>query len=490
MNKADNLDKMSQVRVLAVGDIMLDRYNYGRVDRISPEAPVPIFRPIREKAMLGGVGNVAANLVALGCSVDIVSRIGQDKDGRAIAAMASKAGMTPHFLHQANIPSTVKTRLIAENSHLLRIDAENVCPLNDKLSELAAHMCSNILDKVDVVLISDYAKGLLTERLCKAIISECKMRGKKAIVDPKGRDYSRYRGAFLVKPNLKELSLETGKFFSPASPTFLADVEKAATALGKEIEVGGLLVTLSEYGMLYVPVHSPGKPFHLPTKAKEVFDVSGAGDTALAALGASIGAGFDILHAMQIANAAASVVVSKLGTATASLNEIRSAISESAVDVAKRKIVSASTISEIAKTLKHAGKVIGFTNGCFDCCHLGHLHSLQEAKSLCDVLVVGVNSDKWIKRHKGLGRPIQDQKTRSQLLASLECVDYVVVFGHETALPIVKRIRPNVIAKEGYALKDWPEGRFVIDIGGRAVKIKRLAGRSTTKTANRIKRLT
>ena len=428
MNKADNLDKMSQVRVLAVGDIMLDRYNYGRVERISPEAPVPVFKPTRERAMLGGVGNVAANLAALGCSVDIVSRTGLDKDGSTIADMASKVGAIPHLLHQANVSTTVKTRLIAGNSHLLRIDAENVCPLDDNLAKVAAHICDDILDKADVVLISDYAKGLMTEKLCKAILSKCKIRGTKTIVDPKGCNYSKYRGAFLVKPNLKELSMAAGKSFNPESPTFLSDIEKAATVLGKDIGVGGMLVTLSEYGMLYVPVHLRGKPLHLPTKAKEVFDVSGAGDTSLAALGASIGAGFDIHHAMQIAIAAASVVVSKLGTATASLNEIRSAISESAVDVAKRKIVSASTISEIAKTLKHAGKVIGFTNGCFDCCHLGHLHSLQEAKSLCDVLVVGVNSDKWIKRHKGLGRPIQDQKTRSQLLASLECVDYVVVF--------------------------------------------------------------
>jgi rfaE bifunctional protein nucleotidyltransferase chain/domain len=232
--------------------------------------------------------------------------------------------------------------------------------------------------------------------------------------------------------------------------------------------------------MLYAPASSRGKPLHLPTKAKEVFDVSGAGDTALAAIGAATGAGLGMHEAMQIANAASCVVVSKLGTATANLEEIAAVLAEKPADPADRKIVPAESIAKIAEKYRRQGKTVGFTNGCFDCCHLGHLSSLQEAKSLCDVLVVGVNSDEWIKRHKGPGRPIQDEKTRTSLLAALECVDHVVVFGDETALPLVKLVRPDIIAKEGYAIENWPEGRFVRKAGGKAVVLKRVAGYSTT----------
>ena len=488
MKTKTDLGKLSGVHVLAVGDIMLDSFEYGSVERISPEAPVPVFRPIRKKDMLGGVGNVAANLAALGCTVDLVARIGNDKDGKTISEMASSIGANTYFLRQPEVATTVKTRLIAGNNHLLRIDTEDVRELVDKLADVTVDACLDVIDKADIVLLSDYAKGFLTRRLCKSFIAACRKRGKKVIVDPKGADYTKYKGAFLVKPNLKELKLATGKSFSPSSPRFLADVAGAAQSLARKIGVGGVLVTLSEHGMLYVPVSPRTKPLHLPTIAKEVFDVSGAGDTALAALGAALGAGCEMSEAMGIANAASSVVVSKLGTATANLDEISAALSKSSSCSADRKILPLDAVANVAKKLRQDGKVIGFTNGCFDCCHLGHLQSLREAKALCDVLIVGVNSDDWIRRHKGADRPIQDQQTRTTLLAALEYVDYVVVFDCETALPLVRQIRPDVIAKEGYALKDWPEGRFVRSIGGKAVALKRIDGYSTTELVKKLRR--
>lgn len=488
MNTKTDLSKLSDVRVLAVGDIMLDCYEYGSVERISPEAPVPVFRPVRRKNMLGGVGNVAANLASLGCSVDLVSRVGRDKAGKTVSEMASSIGSNTHFLRQPEFATIMKTRLIAGNNHLLRIDTEDVSELDDRLSDVTSDTCLDLIDKADIVLFSDYAKGFLTKRLCRKLMAACGRRGKKVIVDPKGADYTKYEGAFLVKPNLKELRLATGKSFSPSSPHFLADVAKAAQSLARKVRVGGVLVTLSEHGMLYVPAAQRAKPLHLPTVAKEVFDVSGAGDTALAALGAALGAGCEMSEAMEIANAASSVVVSKLGTATASIDEIGAVLSKSSSCPADRKILPAGAIANVAGKLRRDGKVIGFTNGCFDCCHLGHLQSLHDAKALCDILIVGVNSDDWIRKHKGADRPIQDQRTRTTLLAALEYVDYVVVFDDETALPLVRQIRPDVIAKEGYALKDWPEGRFVRSIGGKAVTLKRVEGYSTTGIAGRLGR--
>ena len=487
MDKTTDLSRLSRVRVLAAGDIMLDRYEYGSVERISPEAPVPVFRPLRRKDMLGGVGNVAANLVAMGCRVDLVSRVGRDSAGKAVAKMAASAGIDANLVYQDDACTIVKTRLVAGNNHLLRIDDETPGEMDGETARKAAEACLAVLDKVDVVLLSDYAKGMLSKKFCKTVIDASRKRGLKVVVDPKGADYSKYKGAFLVKPNLKELSLATGRTFDSAKAGFLDDVASTARELARKIGANGLLVTLSEHGMLYAPASSRGKPLHLPTKAKEVFDVSGAGDTALAAIGAATGAGLGMHEAMQIANAASCVVVSKLGTATANLEEIAAVLAEKPADPADRKIVPAESIAKIAEKYRRQGKTVGFTNGCFDCCHLGHLSSLQEAKSLCDVLVVGVNSDEWIKRHKGPGRPIQDEKTRTSLLAALECVDHVVVFGDETALPLVKLVRPDIIAKEGYAIENWPEGRFVRKAGGKAVVLKRVAGYSTTAIADKMK---
>ena len=480
------IERLSAVRVLVVGDVLLDRFQYGKVERISPEAPVPVFRPVRTVEMPGGAGNTAINLSSLGCKVNLIGRTGADKASNRLLSIFKEQDIQVDFFHQKDCCTSVKTRLIAGNNHVLRIDEEQIVELDRRLSGLVGDAVLERLSDFEVVVLSDYGKGFLTRDLTERIISACHKLGLPVLVDPKGNDYSKYSGATLVKPNLKEFSVVTGKCFDANHGDFRMDLIRAAKGLLSQCQLGGLLITLGEHGMLYVPSE---KPFvgaiHLPTRAKEVFDVSGAGDTSIAALAASLGADATMEEAMQIANAAAGVVVGKLGTATVTASELRSALSDCGDDP-MRKVLLPDALKREISLLKRLGKRIGFTNGCFDCCHLGHLTSLREAKRLCDVLVVGVNSDEWVRKHKGDGRPIQDESTRTMLLASLECVDYVVVFDDETAMPLVRKLRPHVIAKEGYALKDWPEGRFVKSIGGEAVVLRRVKGYSTTALAGKM----
>ena len=486
-NVGSIVNRIPGVKALVIGDIMLDRFQYGKVERISPEAPVPVFKPGRVVEMLGGAGNTAINLFSLGCKVRLVGRTGRDVAADKILKILQDNEIEVEFYHQENCCTSVKTRLIAGNNHVLRIDEEQIVELNETLSDLAADNVRLALPEYDIVVISDYGKGFLSRDLLGKIINYSRSAGKRVIVDPKGGDYTKYAGATLVKPNLKEFSLVTGKKFDPKSSDFHADLIRAAKELLAKTGIEALLITLSEHGMLYVPSDNPfDGAIYLPTQAREVFDVSGAGDTTVAAIAASLAAGASMPVAMQIANAAAGVVVGKIGTATVSVKELKSALTDTGDDPA-RKILPLDELKREIAQLKMRGKRIGFTNGCFDCCHLGHLTSLREAKKLCDVLVVGVNSDEWIRNHKGDGRPIQDEATRTALIASLEYVDYVVVFGEETALPLVRELHPHVIAKEGYALKDWPEGRFVESIGGAAVILKRVEGYSTSALAERMK---
>lgn len=476
----------SNVNILLLGDIMLDRYEYGRVNRISPEAPVPVFSPVQTSEMLGGVGNVAANLADLGCHINLISCLGTDKAGKAIRQLLKHSGTHAQFVIPSGYPTTIKTRIIAGNNHLMRIDKEKVMPLTPHdVTQVLAFFTTQLVH-ADVVILSDYGKGFLTPYLCSKIISAAKKAKTPVIIDPKGTDYAKYTGATLVKPNLKEFSEISGHLFNPLADDFQNQVVATARNLIAKYNFGGLLITLSEHGMLYVPAKQTEKVVRLPTRAREVFDVSGAGDTSLAALSAAIGTGLTIEDAMRIANTASGIVVSKLGTATVSCDELNRALSSETIDGVKSKIVSRSNIQSICKFLKRQGKRIGFTNGCFDCCHLGHLSSLSDAKKLCDILVVGLNSDAWIRKHKGSNRPIQDEQTRAYLLASLSQVDYVVVFDDETALPLVKKIHPDIIAKEGYTMAQWPEGLFVQTYGGKAVILKRIEGYSTTNLIRNI----
>lgn len=485
---ASYIRNFKNLRILVIGDIMLDRFVYGKVERISPEAPVPVFDFKKSSDMLGGAGNVVANLVSLGVKTSFIGVVGQDDSAREISSLLGKLGACHHLIRLKNYPTIVKTRLIAGNTHLLRVDCEEKWFTPDSVLPTIRSIIEKAVKNADLVLLSDYAKGVLAKSTAQAIIAECCKVGKKVLIDPKGSDWSKYENATLVKPNLKELKEVCGLSVNPSDSDFTKHLSDGAKLIFKRYKIKSLLITLSEHGMAYIHSSSPDEVYQIPTQAKEVFDVSGAGDTSLATFGAAFGAGALPKDAMKLANTASGIVVGKVGTACISANELENALSErNPASVPKSKIVSPEQAAEIAAELKKSGKKTGFTNGCFDLLHLGHLRSFENAKKECDVLFVGVNSDASVKRRKGDSRPIQDEKTRALLVASLETVDYVIVFDDDTALPLVEKIRPDVIAKEGYLLQNWPEAQFVVSYGGRAVTLKRVDGYSTTQTVERIK---
>ena len=482
------------VRVLCIGDVMLDHFLYGKVERISPEAPVPVFNYRSEKSMLGGAGNVVANLKTLGCRADLICFIGRDSAGAEVRRQLEAVSANSLAIEVEGFPTIEKTRVIAGNSHLLRIDNErrfDDVPEADVVLE--AELDARV-QAADIVLLSDYAKGMLSPERCQRIIMACRKAGKPVIVDPKGSDYSKYSSATVVKPNLKEFNQATGMAASPESGDFFDLLREGARRLFEAHGIENLLVTLSEHGMVFVSAQDPDKLFHIPTEAREVFDVSGAGDTSLAAFGASLAAGADIRDAMKLANIASGIAVGKLGTSCVSDQEIQDALSRRRTAGSslgwkqKSKIVSVAEAAEIAAQLREQGRKVGFTNGCFDLLHQGHLHSLMQARQHCDALMVGLNTDASIKRLKGPERPIQDEKTRALLLASLEFVDFVIMFDDDTALPTVDAVRPDLILKEGYTLDRWPEAQFVESYGGKAVTLSRLEGFSTTSTIARMKK--
>lgn len=474
------------VSAVIVGDIMLDTYECGTVTRISPEAPVPIFNTREKKHVLGGAGNVAANLSALGCEVRLLGIIGRDAAGESIKGLLLKHRVSCQRLLTVRRPTTVKTRFVSGFNQLLRVDTEDSRPIEATTESRLVRNIRAAVRRSRILVLSDYNKGVLTPSLCREAIREARRCGVPVLVDPKGLNYEKYRDATLVKPNLKELCEAAKTTIDLTSENWKDEVSSCAKSLAAQFGFKGVLTTLSERGMMYSPADTGESSILIPTEAKSVFDVSGAGDTVLAALAHSLASGMSIPDAMHVANVASGIAVSKVGTAVVTRAELDEALLHVQPAPPKKILSLAALAKEIREIRKKRPSVrIGFTNGCFDCCHLGHLSSLREARSLCDILVVGVNSDKWIRRHKGPCRPIQDEATRSELLAALTCVDYVTVFSNETALAVVKAIRPDVIAKEGYALDQWLEGRLVIEQGGKAVTLKRIEGYSTTNLVSK-----
>ncbi len=467
---------------------MLDCFVYGKVDRISPEAPVAIFQQSEEKFMLGGVGNVLSNIVSLGANAHFFGFIGDDASGQHVESLLSDIQCKSTIKRLSDSPTILKTRLIANNNHILRLDKEKVRDIDMALLQEQEQSLEEAIQQADIVLLSDYAKGTLTRESTAFIIERCKRWGKKVLVDPKGCDYAKYAGATLVKPNLKEFSQATQIELSPEKGSFIADLKRGAQFLFNHCGIENVLVTLSEHGMAFISRETPDEVIQIPTEAKHVFDVSGAGDTSLAMLGVALASGAPASDAMRLANIASGVAIGKLGTASVSQEEVYDAISEGhhALWRIGKKLLNLEDAKEICAHLKAKGKVVGFTNGCFDLMHLGHLHSFAEAKKHCDWLVVGVNSDSSVKRYKGEDRPVQDEQTRASLVAALEQVDYVVIFDDDTALPLIEELRPDIIAKEGYALADWPEAQFVESYGGKSYTLPRLEGYSTSSTLSRL----
>ena len=487
------VDQFTRVKILCIGDVMLDHFIYGDINRISPEAPVPVFNYRREVKMLGGAGNVVANCAALGCTVFSVCSIGNDEAGNYVRNQLAALTADAVYLHHESIPTIEKTRIIAGNNHVVRIDSEKVFDMDIFTDPSMEQRLAALIERCDIILLSDYLKGVLATVNCRRIITLARSLGKKVIIDPKGSDYSKYSGATLVKPNLKELRLATGMECDPASEDFEHKLLEAASALFDSFGIENLIITLSENGMAYVSSEEPNKLLRISTEAKEVYDVSGAGDTCLSVLGASMAVGARVQDAMKIANTAAGIVVAKLGTATVHPDELKRAFSRRTNSKkgvewkVKEKILSREEAAQLVHEAQMHGKKVGFTNGCFDLLHRGHLYSFMQARQHCDLFIIGLNTDASIKRLKGESRPIQDEKTRALLLASLELVDAVVMFDDDTALPLVDALRPDVILKEGYAIENWPEAQFVQGYGGKAVPLERLDGYSTTSLVSRMK---
>lgn len=483
----------NNVRVLCIGDVMLDHFIYGKVERISPEAPVPVFNYCDKKTMLGGVGNVVANLHTLGCNTSIICFIGEDNAGLQIRRKLDIVCENALCIEVKGFPTIEKTRIIAGNNHLLRIDNERYFDDIAKLNIVLESELNTYIRQADIVLLSDYAKGMLSPKRCQHIIKVCIEAKKPVIIDPKGTNYQKYTGATVVKPNLKEFNQATGMEASPDHPNFFDQIREGACNLFNKFSIENLLVTLSEYGMVFISSKNPDELFHIPTEAREVFDVSGAGDTSLATFGASIAAGSNIQDAMKLANIASGIAVGKVGTSCVSSQELLNELSRRRTTGTclgwkqKSKIISVDEAANIAVQLHIQKRIVGFTNGCFDLLHMGHLHSLIQAKGECDVLMVGLNSDTSIKRLKGNDRPIQDEKTRALLVASLEFVDYVIMFDDDTALQIVDAVHPDIILKEGYTMDNWPEAKLVESYGGKSVILHRLKNYSTTNIISKIK---
>ena len=470
----------SKVRALCLGDVVLDRFVSGDVTSISREAPVPVFRWGAEKVMLGGVGNVVANLRALGVETTLIARIGRDPAGACIRELLDQAGAHHCLVESGSVPTIQKTRFVAKGHHVLKVDQDGErTPSATEEDEVLAAL-KTALPQVDLVILSDYANGLLSASLARKVIAECRRSGRPVYVDPRGKDYAKYAGATLVKPNRLELEIATGAEICGDGADLKKRVVAAAAALLGEEGISEAVVTLSEKGMVYVPSSGEGA-FSLPTRVVDVADVSGAGDTTMAVLAAACAAGASMRAAMELANAAAGIVVGKVGTATVSAVELAAALGEAG------KVFSREALAARVRAWQDEGLKVGFTNGCFDCLHCGHLSSLEQAREFCDRLVVAVNDDAYVRRHKGPTRPIQDERTRVRVLAGLELVDAVTVFGEETAEDVLSAVRPDVYAKEGYNLETLPEATLVRSWGGECRTLRRVPGYSTTEIEERMK---
>ncbi len=471
--------RLSKTSVLVIGDVMLDRYAYGEVERISPEAPVPILKVARETAMPGGAGNVVRNLTAVSAAVAFIAIVGDDQAGSDLTGLVGgQPGVEPWLLVQSGRATTVKTRYIASGQQLMRADQEDIRPIQPKLAERLLRIARDGIAATSITVLSDYGKGLLSGNVAAQLIEAAHQTGRQVIVDPKGLDYSRYAGADIITPNRRELSEATGMPIGTE-----AEIVAAARVLQSAHGFGAVLVTRSEDGMTLLDEHGA---HHFPAEAKEVFDVSGAGDTVVATLAAGLAGGLALPVAVRLANVAAGVVVGKIGTAIARETELLAAISPQGG--ALRKVMTREEAAEQVERWRRKNYRTGFTNGCFDLLHPGHVHLLEQARAACDRLVVGLNSDASVRRLKGPTRPVQPEAARAAVLASLASVDLVVVFDEETPIELIEAIRPELLVKGAdYSVETVVGADLVQGWGGRVMLAELLPGHSTTATVARLR---
>ncbi|MFL6798310.1 MAG: D-glycero-beta-D-manno-heptose-7-phosphate kinase [Xanthobacteraceae bacterium] len=477
-NFEDLLSFIPRQTVLCVGDLMLDEFVYGEVSRISPEAPALVLAVRKTEIAVGGAGNVACNISSLGARCILLSVVGDDDTARALRdRLSAEPGIETELVVDAARPTTRKVRYVSEqhSTHLLRADWEMAHPIGTATEQALLDRAAQVLPRVSSVVLSDYAKGVLTPRTVCGLIERARQLGKPVIVDPKGRDFSLYRGATMITPNRQELAQVVRHPVVTES-----DIASAAAEVNEAIGSEAVLVTRSEAGMSLVP--AKGEPVHISAYPVKVLDVSGAGDTVAAVLSVMLGAQTGFEPAMRAANAAAAVVVGKRGTATASAAELRSRILPAASLAPEEKVIfDWAVLDQRLDEFRRQGLRVGFTNGCFDLLHPGHIKLLSQTRAACDLLIVGLNSDASVRRLKGAARPVQEVHARAEVLAALAAVDVVVIFEQDTPLELIRRIRPRVLAKGRDYRHDQVVGHELVEQdGGEVILIDLVPGFSTT----------
>ncbi|WP_456446295.1 bifunctional D-glycero-beta-D-manno-heptose-7-phosphate kinase/D-glycero-beta-D-manno-heptose 1-phosphate adenylyltransferase HldE [Thiolapillus sp.] len=469
-----SLPDLTNARVLVAGDLMLDRYWHGATERISPEAPVPVVHVRDEEGRAGGSGNVAVNIAALGGKVSLLGLVGEDPAADSLESVLEQAGVRTHLLREKAYPTITKLRVISRHQQLIRLDFEDGFPEHDPSAMLQRFEA--LLAEHDVVVLSDYAKGTLADP--QAWIALARQAGLPVLIDPKGKDFSRYRGATLITPNLSEFEAVAGDCGGARQ------LETAARRLLDDCELSHLLVTRGEQGMSLFNVD--GEVHHLPARAREVFDVTGAGDTVIATLATALGAGQSMESATALANLAAGIVVGKLGTASVSAAELEHGLQEQRL--AEHGVVSEETLMDLLAAARNRGERIVFTNGCFDLLHAGHVTYLEQASRLGDRLIVAVNVDETVRQLKGPERPVNPLENRMHVLAALGFVDWVLPFVEETPERLICRLKPDLLVKGGDNDPDKiPGAACVREAGGEVRVLDYIDGVSTTSIVDSIK---
>lgn len=471
----------SRLKILVVGDIMLDRYIVGDVERISPEAPVPVLRHVHRYQRPGGAANVAMNLAGLGCQAILAGFWGNDAEQRELAYLLAEAAIDVRGVVPSALPTISKTRIVGRTQQMLRLDIESreAPPPADAAALLERTLA--IVAEADGIVLSDYAKGALSEELCQAVIGAAQAAGKPVLADPKTRNFGKYAGATTICPNLSELAAATG--VDAHCPTKLL---AAGAAQVSAHHFGSLVVTMSEKG---ISVLRPGREvYYSPARAREVFDVSGAGDTVIATLAASLAAQLTIETAVELANIAAGIVVGKVGTAPIARHELISELTPSSGYTTSEKVLDLERLLERIANWRASGETIVFTNGCFDILHVGHITLLEECRRFGSKLVLGLNADASISRLKGPTRPIVGQMERARVMAALGAIDAVVLFEEDTPLDLIRAIRPDVLVKGGdYTIDTVVGHEDVLAGGGRVEIVPTVHGFSTTNIVNRMR---
>lgn len=476
-----HLQSFTQLHILVIGDVMLDRYVWGDVSRISPEAPVPVVRVGSRTQVIGGAGNVAANLAGLGCTVSLIGIKGKDDTGDALVSLCRDKGIEARFITINHRPTTTKTRIMARKQQLFRMDEEITDTLPDKDKNTILSLFEDLLPEVDAVILSDYGKGIMqTPGLCQDLISLSKKYRVPSLVDPKGKGWERYTGATCITPNTSELEAITDVRFDEDEELLIETMNRTK----KKYKLKCLVLTRGSKGMCVAD--SDDAPLFLPTQAREVFDVSGAGDTVIATLAAGVGKGLSFVKAAELANIAAGIVVGKVGTQPVNLLELETVLQDrerQSLDKIEGyfKLDSAIAAQTRIQAWKSNKETVVFTNGCFDLLHPGHVDLLHKARALGNRLVVGLNSDTSVKRLKGSKRPILAEQDRAAILSALSCVDLVVIFSEDTPLSLISLLKPDILVKGSDYKPDEVVGKDVVEsYGGKVCLVPLLEGYSTT----------